>query len=470
MNPSTPLGRLSLQSAAWIAVVLAYHAALDAWMVASGGRLGRVGAGLAVPLHAGWARDLPGPWSLPALAVLGVAFAVRERLFRTPRLAAALFVAAATTLFLCLALSLAVADGFVEKDGERMAAFLVQHSKPWLESYGDVARLDRLGLRSFCAMYSDPRRLPRLANHSRSHPPGPVLFQWLVGRVFGIGLLVPPLAELGLGSLLLALTYLLGREVYDDATARMGVALTLLAPNVAMFATSMDLPFAVFLLLGGWLFVRAARRGELATAVISGVAMALAADMTFTVGVLLVVLAFWFAQEWLTRPERRRTLLAVALVGSLAGCAAFGALLWATGYDVWRALPVQSAFNRDFMGQDVLRVSQYVNLSIANLMAFLVGLGVPLVCLTLRGLTRAAQHPAARDTLLLATSGALGLAAFSSIYSLEVERIWLFLTPLLALSAARTLASAEGAREFGEAVGLSCVLLWLMEAALVTAW
>jgi hypothetical protein len=462
------LRSLGVQCLAWVAVCLGYHEWLRASLAASGRRLGWVSAAMPAPLHALWQTSWSA-WLLPAAGLLALVFLLRDRLFRDEARGAVPFVLSASLLFVAVAGAVALMDGFVTRGDRTIPVFAVQHAKPWLESWGDVDKLEAVGARRFGNVYSDARRLRRLANHSRSHPPGPVYFQWVVRALAGVHLLAPPLAELLFGALVIPLTYLIGRDLYGERVARIGAALTALAPNVVMFATSMDLPFAVFLLLAAWLLMRGVRRGSPGLAVASGLAMALAGFMTFSVVMLVALLAVWLALELAQRRLRPLPAVAAAALGASVCVGAFFGLAHATGYHVLRAVETQTAFDAQLMGSGTETAGVYWQLSLANLMAFAIGVGAPVACLVARGLLRRRAAGAALDSLLVATAVTAAVFAFSSLYSLEVERIWLFLTPLLALGAARVLRE-DGEREFGAAVAVSCVLLFAMEACLGTAW
>ena len=87
-----------------------------------------------------------------------------------------------------------------------------------------------------------------MANHSRTHPPGPVLFLWGVSRLFGPGLVPAWLATVLFASLTTIPVFFLARDLYGEPAARRALALFLLVPSVILFTTtSMDGPMMVFL-------------------------------------------------------------------------------------------------------------------------------------------------------------------------------------------------------------------------------
>jgi hypothetical protein len=107
----------------------------------------------------------------------------------------------------------------------------------------------------------------------------------------------------------------------------------------------------------------------------------------------------------------------------------------------------------------------YGYLIFGNALAFLVGAGL---ALTPRWAMAAAKAAAARrlPSILVATLATLAVLCAGGIYTLEVERIWMFAVPWLA--AAPMLRPGPGALRL--ALGLGCGQALIMEALLFTLW
>ena len=61
------------------------------------------------------------------------------------------------------------------------------------------------------------------------------------------------------------------------------------------------------------------------------------------------------------------------------------------------------------------------------------------------------------------------LIAFSALYTMEVERVWIFMAPFILIPVAKHL-SQRGITDFYWVAGLSCLQLVLFEVTLYTYW
>jgi hypothetical protein len=119
---------------------------------------------------------------------------------------------------------------------------------------------------------------------------------------------------------------------------------------------------------------------------------------------------------------------------------------------------------------------RYAAIGIANLAAFLMGIGLALAALWLRAAAAsvARREPHAADPLALTAAATVLAMAFSTLFTLEVERVWLFMVPLVAVAAGRylhELMEASGSlAAFRTAAALQCLQLFAAEALLRTGW
>jgi hypothetical protein len=104
---------------------------------------------------------------------------------------------------------------------------------------------------------------------------------------------------------------------------------------------------------------------------------------------------------------------------------------------------------------------RYVLRSTGNLLAYLLST-VPLCVLATRALGKGddISHDKLPRTLFIALAATLFIAAFSGLFYLETERIWIFLTPALALAAG--FEAARQADRSGPRFVLAMVLLVLV--------
>jgi hypothetical protein len=256
------------------------------------------------------------------------------------------------------------------------------------------------------------------------------------------------------------------------------LALFVVTPNFVMVtATSMDGPFAVLPTLAAWLFLRAlrARRGSAALAVLAGIAGAAACFMTYAalfLGPLLVLLGLFAARARWTGGRRLLASLALGAAGAFAVYAA----LAAAGYDAPAALRASIAHDHGLMDTGRETTWRHLSIGVANLAAFLTGLGVALTALWLRATAGAVRRFRAgeADPLALAAAVTVLAMAFSTLFTLEVERVWLFMVPVVVAAAARHLHGLV--EETGRlavlrtAAALQCLQLFASEALLRTGW
>ncbi|HVR70057.1 MAG TPA: glycosyltransferase family 39 protein [Vicinamibacteria bacterium] len=470
--------RLLADCAVLAALLWGYHRVLLRWLAASGERLGAIDARQVAPLHASLEAEWHLAWWPPALLALGLFWWALPRLVRADGPRPRRLLVAATSLFLLIAPAVSMMDGYQVRAGVRAPALVSAYTRDSLEYRGDVPAVERAGVVGFLRKYSERRLFARLSLHTRTHPPGGVLFQWAVSRLFGPGLWPAALATIAFAALTVPLVYLIAREGHGPAVARVAVALFLVTPNFVMFtATSMDGPFAVFPALATWLFLRALRaaRARPATAALAGVAAAAACFMTYAalfLGPLLLVLGLLAVRAGWTSARR----LAASLAWGGAGALLVYVLLAGLGYDAPAALRASMAHDQEMMDTGRETAWRHLAIGVANLAAFLIGIGLALGALSLRATAASILRFRARQADPLALSAGLTVLAmaFSTLFTLEVERVWLFLVPLVAAAAARhlhALVEASGSLAVIRTAGaLQCLQLFAFEALLRTGW
>jgi hypothetical protein len=215
------------------------------------------------------------------------------------------------------------------------------------------------------------------------------------------------------GSLTAVPVYLLGCELADEPSARLAVLAWLFAPNVLlMSATSMDAVFAAVSTVAAVLLLR--RR-----AVAGGLATAAASFLSYA----LLAVPVWAVATLLLRGARPRALLpkVCVAVAVIAGCYL---LLWLlTGYQPYDAYQAtKHAYRAGVSDRRPLWFWFFGDIAV-----FLLGLGLSGLVLWSRALGQL-------DSAAVALAGTLVLASASGFAKAEVERIWLFMIPLAAVS------------------------------------
>ncbi|HEV3003594.1 MAG TPA: glycosyltransferase family 39 protein, partial [Pirellulales bacterium] len=339
---------------------------------------------------------------------------------------------------------------------------------------GAVAEVD--SPQSFLREY--PRLMPGLPMHCQTHPPGGVLFLWAIALLFGAGPVPAAWATILASSLAVPAVYLLARDVLDEPAARLAAGFFILSPSIVMFsATLLDAVFAVPIVWSVYFLWKARAWRPVLFGTLAGATGSVAAMMTFSASFLGLWATAVFVLTALAERERARNTL-VALVAGAATFAAFYAALYAwSGYDPLATLAEAMAGQKRIMagrGHDSLR--QDLHFALANLVAFLFCAGVALAALWMRRVVRLLRGGGRSRDSLFAGSFVIALAIFDSapLYTLEVEHIWLFLVPFLAIAAAAVAGGDKSGSDEQGVARLALVLLAvqtvLMEVFLETTW
>jgi hypothetical protein len=136
-------------------------------------------------------------------------------------------------------------------------------------------------------------------------------------------------------------------------------------------------------------------------------------------------------------------------------------LYWSVGYDVIACVFASVERDARTMGSGYETVNRYLDLSLANFVAFLVTAGVPAVALWFRS--------SVKQRFALGFLIAMVLISFSTLFTLETERIWIFLLPILACICAGWLAQRKPILA-ATLIALTFLQTWYMEALLYTHW
>jgi hypothetical protein len=175
--------------------------------------------------------------------------------------------------------------------------------------------------------------------------------------------------------------------------------------------------------------------------------------------------------------ERFRTTLRVLVISGATSIIFYLLMFLFTGFNLLEAAWASIGKDEASMGTGYETFGRYLHLGFANLFAFFIGVGVPMIVLWLRQAIRLIRFPQLRsisDVYVISYVIALFIIAFSTLYTMEVERIWIFMAPFVVIPAAKYLhdrCNQEGnARSFYWVVGLLCVQLVLAEVTLYTYW
>jgi methylthioxylose transferase len=338
--------------------------------------------------------------------------------------------------------------------------------------YGAVPQVK--SAREFLADY--PRLMPRLPLHCQTHPPGGVLFLWLVAQGFGTGATAAVLAMIGTSGLVVPAVYFLARETLAERPARLATALFMLAPSIVLFsATCLDAVFMVPIVWAMFFLWKMRSQRAMVWGVLAGAAAFLASLLTYSASFLAVwflfVVGFTAACD---RARLKNTLLGMA-TASVSAAALYFCLWIVSGYDPWATFTTAlQGHARIMAGGNHATLRQHGHLAIANLAAFLFCAGIPLAVLWARRVSAAAIAVERDRGWIFDVSfvAAVALIDLAPLYTLEVEHIWLFMVPGVAIAAARSIESdaPRPSTLAALALALQAAQTVLMEVCLNTVW
>jgi hypothetical protein len=311
--------------------------------------------------------------------------------------------------------------------------------------FADVPKFD--GVQDILRSYVS--KMKRLTTHSGTHPPGPVFVLWLATRLFGYDRMVKAFLIILASPLVLIPIYLLAERLYGGRAALYMLTIYLVTPSLVLLtATCMDAFFAVFLVLSVYLFFESSWRGSAALAVLTGLSLAFSMFLTFATTFLgvyfiaLTTLAFFWERE------RFKDYLTALLISGGTFCTVYLLMYRLTGYNILACLDMaieideKGSLHHSGCGTGYETLSRYLFISGTNLFAFFSGIGVPTTALWLREAVDAVQKAFSKrrfSIFLLAYIMTLIPIAFSTLYTAETERIWMFMAPFVLIPAAGNL-------------------------------
>ena len=453
---------------------LLYHKFLAYWMRMASVNLGAVKFHRhVVPLYAQPQTDLS-IWLLPALIILIVFLLLCRRIFLQQSVSSTQLFVISIVFFLIISISVAMIDGYREVAGRHLPAFLAPYTRTGYEYYSDVPKVDQVGLLSFIRDYAKPELFSTLSGHAQTHPPGGILFLWIVSKLFGYNLLAASLGSVIFTSLTVILVYLLAKELYGEPIGRYALALFLITPNFVMFTgTSMDGPFSLFPILSLYLFYKGTGSDRVIRyGFLTGISLGCGLLMTYSTVFIGLFFAVVMLLTLIVDRNRFRSTLPLLLITGFTFITFYLLMFLFTGFNLIEALQASIRKDRATLGTGYETIGLYLHLSVGNLFAFLIGVGIPMTTVWLRqvvGVIRDGARGKPIDLYIVGYLISLLVIAFSTLFTMEVERVWIFMAPFINIPVAKYL-SQRGIADFYWVAGLLCVQLVLFEITLYTYW
>jgi len=423
--------------------------------------VGRRGSGVP-PIYAFWRAH----WAPDAAFHLTLACATVAVTTVIARLASTRL--SSTPVFLLLIVAcVAVVNVMVARVDRGHDSLVQPFTRTKLEYFGDIPKVEDDPV-AFIRNYHTLS--PKLSLHAGTHPPGGVVLLYLNSKLLGPSVDAAAYCAIAFGALSVLPAWMFVRHWLGRSVARRAMPLYVVTPSLVIFgATSMDAVFHFFTLLALATTVLALRsRSPVNTqvnALFAGFCLFLATFFTFAAIVVpAFVLARLIVQLLLRRNSVVREFLnSVLIAGAFLVSCGIAILL---GYDIPKV--VQAAIERDHLAMGDTGISSpalYVQWSLGNVLAFLFASGIALTAVLACGLILKpadSRHRAACWTLLLT----LVLLGYSTLFSLETERVWLPLAvPLVACASA-----GLGSKTRGFVLVLCAIQTLLMQWYWFTWW
>jgi|GEM_PF-5124319 len=304
--------------------------------------------------------------------------------------------------------------------------------------------------------------MPVLHGRNPHYPPGN-LFLLKVEQVYNLPGLFKTLVILATLSCV-PLLYFLGRTLgLDRTTAMLAVALFVTSASPTIFPTTSPAPVTMFFSLSAYLgFFTALRNNSVGGALACGIALALYSLMSFSVFIMgLSIFLIGMAYFCMAGELRFNTARAVLLAG-LTFLASLLLVYELTGFSLWSCLVRSVHQNSHLMTAHPFdTISRYLLRSTGNLLAFAVITGIVPATLAAAGWLGLARAPRDLGIFIGASLATLLAAGFSGLFFLETERIWVFFTPFLALSAGWGIRCRRGDGIRPETAGLLVMISFL---------
>jgi Dolichyl-phosphate-mannose-protein mannosyltransferase len=401
---------------------------------------------------------------LPALVFAGWMVVIR-RCNENP-LSAAMLLPLACAAVLAMNATMAMTDGSA-------GAIAKPFNWPGSESFSDVGYMH--GIRNFLASYV--HNLYRYSIHTRTHPPGAVLFLYLVGRMVAPGLTAAAWSAVAVTATAAIPFALLARRIGGERIGLLALAMYVVAPSLVIYgATSMDGVFLASLLWSMYLLYRVVDRPGIAIAVVAGIALAISFSLTYAAVCVVCLMLIYAAMELMADGGKfPRMALSLTLCGLIV-VAWFAVIYLWSGFNYLACLSGSRFYDHYAMRTSSMTFGRYLDISFCNLVALLTGVGFAALVLwwkqtvrslkSIRGWTKLDRFNAAGVICVVGFS-------FARLFTHETERIWLFFIPPALLAAAGWIVRAEKETQrplLEWTMGLMFAQTWLMQMLLFTIW
>ncbi len=340
----------------------------------------------------------------------------------------------------------------------------------------------------------------QLTTHAGTHPPGPVLTLWITTKYFGYDRLTKAFLIIFTAPISLIPLYLIAKQIFDKRVAFYTLALYLVTPNIVLLtATCMDAFYAVFLISSIYFYLLATKNRSVLLAILTGVLLTVSMFLTFATTFLGVYFITLTGFTYINNKKALRSHLTTLCISGITFCFVYLLMYVTTGYNAISCLmgavyiDEHGSSNHGGLGTGYETLSRYLFISATNFFAFFSCLGAITVTLWIRELIGTIQqivslkfkksnmeNPEDQEStsesinFLLAYVSSLIPIGFSTLYTAETERIWIFMAPFILIPTAKHLKKHIDLRQNHRIFYVTIILLFaqtvMFEIFLNTLW
>ncbi len=340
------------------------------------------------------------------------------------------------------------------------------------EYFSDVQSVRSVG----AFLHGYVRNLYHYSIHTRTHPPGAVLFLYFVSRIVEPGVTAAAWSAVAVTATAVVPFFLLGRRIAGEKTAIIALALYVVTPSLVIFgATSMDGVFLAPLLWSMYCLHRAVDERGIAMAIVAGIFLAISFSLSYVAVCVVALMLVYAALEAAADRAKFRPAARAFILCGLVVIAWFAAVYALTGFNYFACLAASRHYDHFAMRTFTLSFGRYVDIGFCNLVAFLIGVGFAAIVLWWKQICGSLKSPRGwntADRFNAATVICVLVFSFATLFTHETERIWLFFIPPALIAAASWIARTRGGsqRLLEWAMRLLFVQTWVFQLLLFTIW
>lgn len=269
--------------------------------------------------------------------------------------------------------------------------------------------------------------------HTRTHPPGPVIFHVLLNKISGQNLIFNGLTMIFLSTALFLIVYKIS-SFFKSPHKNLLLLLLFSSPGYLLYAaTSMDAVFAILIALSIYYLLHLATEFSLKNIILAGLCCFMAFFFTYASVIIPLFSLFFILFEKFRNKKFIYSQLIIALIIVLI----YGILYLLTGFQPVASFWAARNFNTMLMPDIFMTLKRYLFSTSANFIEYIIFLGPAIVVLLIINLIYIIKQKKSINLFyylsFLLPMFLLNIAGIykTGQYSGETGRIWLFLTPLI---------------------------------------